>query len=155
MRKLIALILTLVMCLAAANVVAEGKLHNGNCNEVLCITTGEIFSSCTDAAEKFGVTVGTMSVACRTKGRTCNGHRFCYLKDINSYIDSISHAINKANAYDILMEKENTRREMIATIDQRRDAVTAIEFKLCELQKELDAAKLSLAAAECDLKNFV
>ena len=137
-----------------AVITGEGKRTNGNCNAVLCITTGEIFSSGTDAAEAFGVTPASMSRACRIKGATTGGHRFCYLKDINIYIDSISNAINKANAYDLLVEREATRKDLIATVDQKREAVNIIEYKLCELQKELEEAKRNLVSAECNLKNF-
>ena len=137
-----------------AFITGEGKRTNGNCNAVLCIDTGEIFSSGTDAAEKFGVTQANMSRACRNKGSRTAGHRFCYVKDINEYVDSISNAINKANAYDILVARDATRKELIATVDQKREAVDIIEYKLCELQKELEEAKRNLICAEYDLRNF-
>ena len=137
-----------------AFITGEGKRTNGNCNAVLCIDTGEIFSSGVDAAEKFGVTQASMSRACRNKGSRTNGKRFCYVKDINEYVDSISNAINKANAYDILVARDATRKELIATVDQKREAVDIIEYKLCELQKELEEAKRNLICAEHDLRNF-
>lgn len=137
-----------------AIITGNGKRTNGNCNAVLCIDTGEIFSSGVDAAEKFGVTQASMSRACRNKGSRTNGKRFCYLKDINEYIDSISSAINKANAYDLLVARDATRKELIATVDQKREAVNIIEYKLCELQKELEEAKRNLVSAEHDLKSF-
>lgn len=137
-----------------AFITGEGKRTNGNCNAVLCIDTGEIFSSGTDAAEKFGVTQANMSRACRNKGSKTAGRRFCYIKDIDEHIDSISNAINKANAYDILVARDATRKELIATVDQKREAVDIIEYKLCELQKELEEAKRNLVSAEHDLRNF-
>lgn len=137
-----------------AFITGEGKRTNGNCNAVLCIDTGEIFSSGTDAAEKFGTTPANMSRACRNKGSRTAGHRFCYVKDINEYVDSISNAINKANAYDILVARDATRKELIATVDQKRETVDIIEYKLCELQKELEEAKRNLICAEHDLRNF-
>lgn len=137
-----------------AVITVDGKRTNGNCNAVLCIDTGEIFSSATDAAERVGSTTANMSRACRNKGSRTAGKRFCYLKDINEYIDSISSAINKANAYDLLVARDATRKELIATVDQKREAVNIIEFKLCELQKELEEAKRNLVSAEYDLKSF-
>lgn len=137
-----------------AFITGEGRRTNGNCNAVLCIDTGEIFSSGTDAAEKFGTTPANMSRACRNKGSRTAGHRFCYIKDIDEYVDSISNAINKANAYDILVARDATRKELIATVDQKREAVDIIEYKLCELQKELEEAKRNLICAEHDLRNF-
>lgn len=137
-----------------AIITGEGKRTNGNCNAVLCIDTGEILSSCSDAAEKYGTTPSSMSKACRNKGSRTAGKRFCYVKDINEHIDSIANAINKANAYDILVARDAARKELIATVDQKREAVDIIEYKLCELQKELEEAKRNLVSAEHDLRNF-
>ena len=43
----------------------KGKRSNGNTNAVMCISTGEVFTSCTDAAEHSDVSVGQMSHTCR------------------------------------------------------------------------------------------
>lgn len=124
-----------------------GKRTNGNCNAVLCIDTGEIYSSCSDAAEAHGASAGNMSKACRTKGSRVAGKRFCYIKDINTYIDSISSAINKANAYDLIIAKENARKELIANVDKCKDVLYTLELKMCEATK-------ALAEAEAKLANF-
>ena len=50
------------------NIEAKGTHTNKNAKPVICIDTGEIFVSLTDAAERYGTTVDNISNAVR--GRT-------------------------------------------------------------------------------------
>lgn len=148
-----------------ATVESTGKHFHGCCKEVLCITDGKIFNSALDAAEHYGIVPNQMSVVCRSANRTAKGMRFCYLKDINLHLNEITTAINKANAYDILVEKENVRKEHIANVNQWEENVQAIEFKICEykkqyeeklneLQRQFEEANIALANAKQALADF-
>jgi len=123
---------------------AEGKRDNGNCEPCMCITDGQCFTSMTDAAEHYGIAVTQISYACKVPGRKAAGREFCSTKDIRLHLNRFSDAINKANAYDILVEKERLRKELMADVDKCRDDVFAIELKLCEAKQALEKAQVAL-----------
>lgn len=124
---------------------AEGKRDNKNCKFVMCITDGKYFTSVLDAAEHYNITPCMISRACNGVVKSTNGKQFCFLKDIPLYLKEISNAINKSNAYDILVEKERLRKELIADVDKCQDDVYAIEMKLCEAKQALEKAQHALA----------
>ncbi len=133
---------------------SAGNRTNGNCKAVMCIDTGEVFNSGADAAEHYGINQANMSAVCRGNQKTAKGLRFCYINDINLHLDTIAKAINKANAYDLLIEKENMRKELIAKVDTRQEEIHTIEFKMNEMVKQLEEAKANLEAARVELQNF-
>ncbi len=124
----------------------KGKRTNGNTNAVLCISTGEVFTSMSDAAEHYGVTTGNFSVACRTPNRTVKGKKFCYIKDINNHLHEVSDAIYKANMYDEYMTKEEKRKELVAEMDKWQSEVARLEYELYKAKENLDHAKSALLA---------
>lgn len=96
---------------------AEGTRTHKGCKPVFCITTGEVFASVLDAAEKAGVTPGTMSYAIThsSQGTTCKGNRYCFISEVMAHLEEISQFINareeKVAAYDALKAEENAARE--------------------------------------------
>lgn len=122
----------------------KGKRTNGNTNAVLCISTGEVFTSCTDAAEYYGIAPTNLSVVCRTPNRTANGKKFCYIKDINNHLHEVSDAIYKANMYDECMTKEEKRQELVAEMDKWQSEVVRLEHELYKAKENLDHAKSAL-----------
>lgn len=95
----------------------KGKCFSGNSNAVLCITTGDVLTSCTDAANHADVTVGHMSSVCRGNSQSAKGKRYCYVKDINEHLDEVATSIRKANMYDEFMTKEEKRKELVGRIE--------------------------------------
>ena len=126
----------------------KGKRNNGNTNAVICMTTGEVFTSCTDAAEKIGTTVGHMSCVCRGHGHTAKGRKFCYVKDIDEHLGEVVDSIRKANMYDEVMTYEEKRKELIAAIQHQKDMIVYFEEKLAE-------AHMLLADAEKEMHDFM
>lgn len=123
-----------------AIVKGKGKRTNGNTNAVLCLTTGDIYTSCTDAAEQNGVLVGHMSLACRHK-RTAKGKKYCYVKDISLHLDEISDAISKSKIY---VEKENRRKQLKNMISDYTGDIARLENELHELYEALAKAEQEL-----------
>ena len=111
----------------------KGKCNNGNTNAVMCISTGEIFTSCTDAANANNVTVGHMSTVCRGKGRSAKGKQYCYIKDIDMHLDEISDAISKKNAYQELLAKENRRKQLRNMIADYKGDINRLEQELINM----------------------
>lgn len=133
----------------------KGKSCNGNTNAVLCISTGEVYTSCTDAAMNTDVTVGQMSHVCRGNGYTAKGKRFCYVKDINEHIDEVAESIRKANMYDELMSKEEKRKELIFEVRQCEINVSSIESEIARLHDALKKAHEELEKAKENLMYFI
>ena len=127
-----------------AIVKGKGSCTNGNTNAVLCITDGSIYTSCTDAANANDVAVGQMSHTCRTKGSHAKGKQYCYIKDIDMHIDSISDAINKKNLYNALLEKENKRKQLRNMIADYKGDIKRLESELAETYAKLNKAEQEL-----------
>lgn len=97
---------------------AEGNLTSKNCKPVICIDTGEVFTSSKDAAEKAGVHYSAMSACCIGKVKTVKGKRYCYmnrvaesLDDITSRLRNLAELEAKAKAWDALQAKEEAARK--------------------------------------------
>lgn len=127
-----------------AIVKGKGKRSNGNTNAVMCISTGEVFTSCTDAAEHGNVTIGQMSHTCRTKGSLARGKQYCYIKDIDLHLDEISDAISKKNAYQVLLAKENERKRIKNMIADYKGDIARLESELAETYAKLSNAEQEL-----------
>ena len=74
----------------------KGKRSNGNCHAIFDITTGDIYTSCTDAAEGIGIVQSAISAACKGVVKTVRGHKICKVDKLDEYIPEISEAISKA-----------------------------------------------------------
>ena len=134
-----------------AIVTANGTRTNGNCEPCICITDGMYFSSMADAAEHYGLAPHQITYACKEVGRTTSGKVFCKMSDLHLHLHEIRNAINKSQAYDILVAKENARRELVAEINTRQDEISAIERKMDEMAQQLERAKLNLEIAKAKL----
>lgn len=113
-----------------ANAQAIGHRSNGNCKPVICITTGAIYASATDAAEKLGVSQSVLSLAASGKLRTCKGKRYCYVSQVMQYLDEICENTRireeKVAAYDKIVTNEKRKQEL----DVRKAKLAAMQAKL-------------------------
>ena len=127
---------------------AEGQLHSKACKPVICITTGKVYTSATDAAQANGVSVYAISCNCLGKTKTAAGKRFCYLKDVAQHLGHIVSLIEKAAAYDALKAEENAARE--AEEQYKRDLEVA-ESKYTRRMAAFEKAREKLRIAEAKL----
>lgn len=72
-----------------ANINAKGKLNCYRCKPVICLETGDVFTSVADAAEYVGVHQGNMSQHLRGKLRSIKGKHYCYLSRATESLDAI------------------------------------------------------------------
>lgn len=135
-----------------ANINAEGRLNSGNCKPVVCIDTGDVFTSCYDAAEHIGVHFSAMSAHLRGKTRTIHGKRYMYLSRVSEGLDVIVTRLRETSA----MEDDAKRwrayqaeQEAIRQEEERRaaEARKAEEKRIAELEKA--QAKVAKLAASC------
>lgn len=80
------------------NINAKGTHANGTNKPVICIETGEIFASITDAAKHCETTIWSISNVVRGKQKTAAGKRFCYLSKATENLDILTSQISKLNA---------------------------------------------------------
>ena len=123
-----------------ATIKASGKLSTGRCKPIVCIETGEVFTSMTDAAETYGVHIVNISNTVRGVQRTCKGKHFCYLSQSLEHLDPIMERLRNASA----MEEDARRwreyqaeQEAIRIAEERRieEERKAEERKQAEIEK--------------------
>lgn len=129
----------------------EGHRTHKNCKAVYCITTGEVYASVADAAEKNGVSQSAMSWAVCGHTKSCKGKRFCYVSKIVEHLDEIAEIsrvrTTKVNAYEKVVARQEAVRKAKAKYDKHK-------AKVDELQAKLDEAKHLMAEAEQELNEL-
>lgn len=115
-----------------SNVRAEGHRVKGNCKPVFCITTGEVFTSVSDAAEKLGVTSSTVSWVITGRMATCKGVKLCLISDVVEHLDEIAESIQQKNVfcgYHKATQKAAQHKANITKLQQKLEK----EMKLLEM----------------------
>jgi hypothetical protein len=131
-----------------STVKTEGTRINGNCKPVLCITTGEIFSSASDAAEAMGVCASAMSWILTGRAKTCKGKRFCYVANVTEHLDEIAECMRareqKVAAYNELMAQQEA-------LHKAKEKYAKCKAKVEELTEALNKATHLMKEAESEL----
>ena len=88
---------------------AIGVLTHGACKAVICIDTGEVYASATDAARENGISVHSISKNCLGKIEKSGGKRYCYVKDVIEHLGELTGQIillsEKANKYELYISR--------------------------------------------------
>lgn len=149
-----------------ANIMAEGKHSNRNCKPVICIETGEVFTSATDAADYIGVHYTMMSAACIGKVKTCKGKHYCYLNEALENLDSVVTRLREASAMEDdakkwraqEAEKEAARiakEKHEAAIVKAREKIAKIQENCNKLEAKLLEEEKALMNAEIELETLL
>ena len=129
-----------------SNIKAEGKLNNNHCKPVICIETGEVFTSVTDAAEKAGCNKNNMSTHLTGKLRHIKGKHYCYLSRVNESLDAIVTRLRETAAVEEDAKKwkaYQAEQEAIRKAEEKRQAEIA---KAAEKVAKLTASAQDLEA---------
>lgn len=127
-----------------ADAKAIGTRSNGNCKPVICITTGAIYASATDAAEKLGVSQSVLSLAASGKLRTCKGKRYCYVSQVMQYLDEICENTR-------VREEKVAAYDKIVTNEKRKQELCVRKAKLAAMQAKLEKEAALIAQEEAAL----
>ena len=127
-----------------ANANALGHRSSGNCKPVMCITTGMIYASATDAAEQIGISQSVLSMAAAGKLKTCMGKRWCYVSNVMQHLDEISQNIQ-------LREEKLLAYDTIINAQKRKDELEKRKAKLEELRKKLEVETAAIKEEEQNL----
>lgn len=123
--------------------------NNRNCKPVLCITTGQVFPSLTDAAAMNNVTVSAMSLATSKKNKVCKGKRFCLVSELSMHeltelAEAMKASAEKAAKYDAIIAERNHKAEVVKRLER-------FKTKYADLQHEMEITKRQLDEAEAEL----
>lgn len=134
-----------------AKAIAIGE-DRKNAKPVLCIDTGLIYASLTDAAEDIGVTVTALSSCLRGKTNSCKGMSWCFVKESANHIEDITGRIRQANA-----EAEDAKDEKDALKEYRRytKELFTLREKETKLKQELDEVARMIEQAKHNLDALV
>lgn len=146
-----------------ANIDAQGKLNSKNCKAVVCLETGDVYSSATDAAEAIGVTLSNMSCHLTGRTRTVKGKHYCYLSRVSENLNAIVTRLRETSAIENDAKKwqaYQAEQEAIRKEEERhQQAIAKAEAKVASLteacvkykNKHNEAMKaLSIAVAELE-----
>lgn len=103
----------------ASEIKAQGIHRNRNAKPVICLDTGEVFTSATDAAKAAGAHLSTMVWNLTERQKTCRGKRYCYLSKLNEHLDEFTDTVQvlyeKANKYDELVARKDDEKPKTET----------------------------------------
>ena len=131
---------------------AKGKLTGKRCKPVICIDTGEVYSSATDAAEMNDSNIWSVSCVCLGKTKKANGKRFCYLENVSEHLDELTERVRemhsayanleaKAEAYDKMMVQKHLIAKMESDLEATRQEITALKEKEKMLEEQITVLK--------------
>lgn len=102
-----------------ASINAEGKLNSKHCKPVICIETGEVFTSVSDAAIAIGCHSQDISSHLTGKRPAVKGKHFCYLYRATESLDAIVTRLRETST----MEEDARKwREYQAEQEAKRKA---------------------------------
>lgn len=134
-----------------ANIQAEGKLSGRKCKPVICLETGEVFSSMTDAAEYTEVTTATMSNHLTGRYRSVKGKHYCYLSRVSESLDTILARLRETAAIEEDAKKwkvyEAEQEAKRIAEQKRQDAINKAKEKVERAQGIYDALSVKLNEA--------
>lgn len=123
-----------------SNISAKGKYNSNHCKPVICIETGEVFTSVYDAAQKEAMSPNNLSSHLTGKKKTFAGKHYCYLSKANENLDAIMSRLRETST----MEEDARKwREYQAEQERIRkeEAKRQEEIRKAKEKYEADVAK--------------
>lgn len=119
------------------NVKAEGELSSGNCDPVIIIENGMVFTSQTDCAKFLGVSSNAVSAVICGRSRTCKGYHLISVSRLPEEADMLLSRLREASSAEEdakkwrehQAEQERLRKEEEARLEAERKAQEEYEEK--------------------------
>lgn len=146
-----------------ANIDAQGNLNSKHCKPVVCLETGEVYSSATDAAESIGVTLSNISSHLTGKSRSVKGKHYCYLSRVSESLNVIVTRLRETAAIEADAKKwqaYQAEQDAIRKAEEKRaTAIAKAEAKVAKLtetcnqhERKLRDARDALLEAATELE---
>lgn len=128
-----------------ANIEAKGEFNSKHCKSVLCIETGVVYSSMTDAANDVGLSATNLSSHLARKQQTFGGKHYCFTSKVNESLDAIMACLREANT-------ENERRKEDEEDAKKWRAYQAEQERIrLEEERRLEAERKAKEKHEADI----
>ena len=129
-----------------ANINAEGKLNSRHCKPVICLETGEVFTSVADAATKAGMSAQNLSSHLTGKKRSFGGKHYCYLSRATESLDAIVTRLRETSTMEedarkwreYQAEQERIRKEEEKRIADERKAKEMYEANVQKAANKIE-----------------
>ena len=108
-----------------------------NAKPVYCITDGNVYASCTDAAEAENIGIDSISMACRGKAKTAKGKQWCFVKDMPTHVLDISNATKELIKDAKIYRKQEADRK---AKEAHKQAMHKLEEKI--IKRKLDIQEM-------------
>ena len=149
-----------------ATIKAKGTHKSKLCKPVICIETGEVYASATDAADRIGVHYSMMSAACTGKVKSCKGNHYCYLNAALENLDAVMHRLRQAAAMEedakkwraqeaIKEEERKAKAKHDAAIERVRAKIAKHEENCKKLESKLLEEEYALMEARNELDGLL
>jgi chromosome segregation ATPase len=141
------------------NINAEGKLNSKHCKPVICLETGEVFSSVTDAADAVGRNAQNLSYHLTGKLKSFAGRHYCYLSKATESLDAIVTRLRETSSMEddarkwraYQAEQEAIRKAEQKRIDDERKAKEQHEAAIAKAKAKLDRCTAICERLESEL----
>lgn len=145
---------------------AEGNLNSRHCKPVICIETGDVFTSVADAAKAIGCYAPDLSSHLTGKKHSIKGRHFCYLSRATESLDAIVSRLREISTMEEdarKWRKQEAEKEAARLEEEKRQAKIAktkekVEHRkrICQhLESRLRAAEKNLMDAERELEDLI
>lgn len=98
---------------------AEGTRTNKNRKPIFNITTGEVYASAIDAAEKLGVNPSAISWVITGRMHTVKGVRLCPLANVTEHLEEIATNMRAKNQKARLYDEAIAHQEAVKKANER------------------------------------
>lgn len=140
-----------------ANMKAEGKHDNGNCDSTVILETGEVFTSQIDLANRLGVHPSAVSNTICGRQRTCKGYHIVSVSRLAEGMDMVLTRLRETSAVEddarkwreYQAEQEAIRKAEEERIEAERKAE---EKRLEEERKAREKREKEIAKADAKVE---
>ena len=141
------------------NINAEGKLSSKHCKPVICLETGEVFTSVQDAADAVGMSAQNLSTHLTGKKRAFAGKHYCYLSKATESLDAIVTRLRETSSMEedarkwreYQAEQEAIRKAEQKRIDDERKAKEQHEAAIAKAKAKLERCTTICERLESEL----
>ena len=129
-----------------ADINAKGELNSVHCKPVICIETGEVFTSVTDAAKAIGCYCPDMSNHLNGRNRSIKGKHFCYLSKATESLNAIVTRLRETSTMEedamkwraYQAEQEAIRKAEEKRIEDERKAKEKYEADVAKAKEKIE-----------------